>query len=174
MKKVYELLVKISDIVFMVEKWILLAAVIVAVAVNFLNVCLRYILNSGLNYCETLSICLFMFMVVVGSNIAAKTDGEIKIEIIKFKDTRKNSAYRLIADAVSIAAIIFCIIGIKDTIASVSMYPQKVTPLPIYTYHIYMVMAVGFVMTLLDHIIILICHAMQAAGIEVEGGCKTS
>jgi len=85
MKKVYEGLIKVSDAIFLVEKWLLLVAVVVAVCVNFINVCLRYLLNSGLSYCEMLSIVLFMFMVVLGGNIAVKTDGEIKIEIIRFK-----------------------------------------------------------------------------------------
>ena len=48
MKKLYEVLIKISDTIFFFEKWLLLAAVAVAVAVNFLNVCLRYLMNAGL------------------------------------------------------------------------------------------------------------------------------
>ena len=112
----------------------LLLAVVVVVAVNFINVILRYIINSGLAYCETLSICLFMFMVVIGANIAVKTDGEIKIEIIRFKSPRKDA---------------------------------------IYTYHIYIVMTVGFGLALLDHIIVFIKHILLISGQQVEGGAKT-
>ena len=155
MKKVYELLVKLSDAIFFVEKWLLLVAVVAAVCVNFANVCLRYLANGGLSYCETLSICLFMFMVVIGGNIAVKTNSEIKIDIFRFKDPRKNAAFQLIADVVSMVNL------------------QRVTPLPIYTYHIYIAMTIGFFMILLDHIIIFLQHILAVCGQTVEGGAKT-
>ena len=173
MKKIYDVLVKISDIIFAVEKWVLLAAVIVAVAVNFVNVCLRYLAGGGLSYCETLSVCLFMLMVVIGCNIAVKTDSEIKIELLRSKETRTNALICLIRDVLCIAAIIFCLFGLKDTITAVTKNLQKVTPLPIYTYHIYIVMLIGFIMTLLDHIIIALKHVIEiTSGTPVEGGCK--
>lgn len=175
MNKLYGALVKVSDVIFIAEKWLLLAAVAAAVLVNFVNVCLRYLANRGLSYCETLSICLFMFMVIIGCNIAVKTDGEIKIEIIKFKDIRRNAMIGLVRDVLSVAAIIFCLFGLRDTIAAVSMNLQKVTPLPIYTYHIYIAMMIGFVMTLIDHIIIMFKHVIEISkGELVEGGCKTT
>ncbi len=175
MKNLYNILVKTSDAIFAMEKWILLAAVIVAVAVNFVNVCLRYLANNGLSYCETLSVCLFMLMVIIGCNIAVKTDSEIKIELIKFNKARPDAVIGLIRDIVCILAIIFCLFGLKDTIYAVTKNLQKVTPLPIYTYHIYIVMTIGFVMTLLDHIIIALKHVIEImTGQQVEGGCRVS
>lgn len=174
MRKLHELLVKLSNGIFLVEKWLLLVAVVVAVCVNFANVCLRYLANGGLAYCETLSICLFMFMVVIGGNIAVKTNQEIKIDMFHFKNPRKNAALWLFADVVSIAAIAFCIVGLFATVDSVLVNRQKVTPLPIYTYHIYIVMTLGFFMILLDHIIILVQHILEACGQKVEGGARVS
>jgi len=172
MKKLYELLIKLSDAVFLVEKWLLLAAVVAAVFVNFANVCLRRLAGGGLSYCETLSVCLFMFMVVIGGNIAVKTNNEIKIDIFRFKDPRKNAAFQLIADVISIAAIIFCLAGLFATVQNVLVNQQKVTPLPIYTYHVYIVMTIGFFMILLDHIIIFLRHILTVCGHTVEGGAK--
>lgn len=174
MRKLHALLVKVSNGIFFVEKWLLLAAVAVAVCVNFANVCLRYLANGGLAYCETLSICLFMFMVVIGGNIAVKTNQEIKIDMFHFKDPRKNAVLWLFADVVSIAAIAFCIAGLFATVESVLVNQQKVTPLPIYTYHIYIVMTLGFFMILLDHVIILFQHILEACGQQVEEGAKVS
>ena len=111
MKKAYEVMVKISDAIFMVEKYLLLAAVIVAVAVNFLNVVMRYIFNAGWSYCEMLSIVLFMFMVVIGANISVKTNDEIKIDVFKFKSEKSEALFRLIADVVVIIALVCAIIG---------------------------------------------------------------
>ena len=169
MKKLYEVLIKISDTIFFFEKWLLLAAVAVAVAVNFLNVCLRYLMNAGLAYCEMLSIVLFMFMVVIGGNIAVKTDGEIKIDVFRFKNKKTDAAFRMIADCIVIAAIIFALIGLGATVESVSKHPQRVT----YPYHIYIVMAIGFAMILLDRVIIFLRHILVACGAEIEGGAKT-
>ena len=173
MEKLYRLLIRVSDGIFLIEKWLLAAAVITAVAVNFVNVILRYLAGGGLAYCEMLSIVLFMFMVIVGGNIAVKTDNEIRIDLLRSKDERKNAAFRLISDVVCIAALCFALKGLADTIASVMRFPQKVTPLPIYTYHIYIVMLIGFVMILLDHVIILLRHLMQMSGKTVEGGART-
>lgn len=172
MKKLYEVLVKISDAIFCVEKWLLLAAVVVAVTVNFLNVCLRYLLHAGLSYCEMLSIVLFMFMVVIGGNIAVKTNDEIKIDIFKFKNKRAQAAFQTIADIVVIVALTFALWGLAETIQSVSLHPQRVTPLPIYTYHVYSVMLLGFALIMLDRVIIFLRHALTACGVEIEGGAK--
>lgn len=172
MKKFYDLLVKLSDLVFVVEKWALIIAVVVAVGVNFINVCLRYLANNGLPYCETLSICLFMFMVVIGGNIAVKTDNEIKIDVFHFKSQRATAAFKLITDAIVIAAIVFSLIGLFNTVEAVMVNLQRVTPLPIYTYHIYIIMTIGFFMILLDRIIITLKHIMMLCGQTVEGGAK--
>lgn len=59
MEKVYNVLLKLSNGIFFIEKYLLLIAVTVVIAVNFINVCLRYLANNGLSYCETLrSACL--------------------------------------------------------------------------------------------------------------------
>ena len=173
MRKLYNSLITLSDAIFRVEKWLLLLAVIAVTLVNFLNVVLRYALNSGLAYCEMLSIVLFMFMVIIGGNIAVKTDSEIRIDIINFKSERKNAAFRLLSDIISIIAIILAIIGLCATIQAVIKHKQRVTPLPIYTYHIYICMLIGFVMILLDHFIIFLRHILIMSGFEAEREAKT-
>ena len=173
MKKLYNLLVKLSDVIFLAEKYLLLLAVVVVVAVNFVNVCMRYLMGSSLNFCETLSVCLFMFMVLIGGNIAVKTDGEIRIDFSRFKSAKMDAGYRLISDIISIMAIVLMIAGLFATVESVMMHLQKVTPLPIYTYHIYIAMTVGFFMILLDHVIILLKHILIIMGQQPEGGART-
>lgn len=168
----YYSLVRLSDAIFLIEKWLLLAAVMAVTAVNFLNVLLRYTMNSGLAYCEMLSIVLFMFMVVIGGNIAVKTDSEIRIDIMNFRNECRNAAFRLLADAVSIAALALAIVGLFATVKTVILHKQRVTPLPIYTYHIYICMLAGFFMILLDRVILLLRHLLIMCGLPVEGGAK--
>ena len=164
MRNFYNVLVRLSNGIFMIEKWLLLLAVVVVTAVNFLNVVLRYAMNSGLAYCEMLSIVLFMFMVIIGGNIAVKTDSEIRIDIFNSKNERKNSAFRLISDVISVAALVLAVIGIYAAVVAVMKHKQKVTPLPIYTYHIYICMLIGFLMILLDHFIVMIRHFLIIFG----------
>ena len=77
-------------------------AVIAVTAVNFVNVIMRYIFKSGLAYCENLSLALFMLLILIGGNIAVKSDSEIRIDVCRFKDVRKKNAFKLISDICSI------------------------------------------------------------------------
>lgn len=170
MKALYRLLVRVSDTIFKVEKWLLLAAVVAVTLVNFLNVILRYLLNSGLAYCEMLSIVLFMFMVIIGGNIAVKSDSEIRIDMLTSRDPKKRALFRFVSDVISIAALVLGIAGLFATIGATTKNLQRVTPLPIYTYHIYIAMTVGFFLMLLDHVIVFAEHLLTIAGIKTEGG----
>ncbi|MCI2056250.1 MAG: TRAP transporter small permease subunit [Oscillibacter sp.] len=156
MRKLAEILQKISNGIFIVEKWTLVVAVVVMVSVNFINVCMRYLAKTSLPFCETLSIVLFMFMVLIGGNLAVKSDSEIKIEIFKFKNPKKEAAYKLFGDVVSIIAIVLVLIGAIKMFQSAYGLPEQVIPLPICTYHEYLIMAIGLIMILLDHSIQLL------------------
>lgn len=54
MDKIAKTLKNISNKVYIVEKWVLMIAVIAVTAVNFVNVIMRYIFKSGLAYCMKL------------------------------------------------------------------------------------------------------------------------
>ena len=98
MDKIAKTLKNISNKVYIVEKWVLMIAVIAVTAVNFVNVIMRYIFKSGLAYCENLSLTLFMLLILIGGNIAVKSDSEIRIDVCRFKDVRKKNAFKLISD----------------------------------------------------------------------------
>ena len=70
MDKIAKTLENISSKVYIVEKWVLMIAVIAVTAVNFVNVIMRYVFKSGLAYCENLSLALFMRLILIGGNIA--------------------------------------------------------------------------------------------------------
>lgn len=173
MKRLYDFLVRVSNAIFFVEKWLLLFSVIIAVMVNFINVIMRYVFRTGISSCEMLSVVMFMFMVIIGGNIAIKSDSEIRIDIYQPKDPKKRAAFRLISDIVSIAALLLGVIGLVATVQAVMINKQKVTPLPIYTYHIYIMMLIGFILMLLDHVIIFVQHLGTIAGLEMKEGPKT-
>lgn len=144
MKGLLKGLEKLNSITFMIEKWVLIAAVISMVAINFAQVVCRYIFHYSIPWSEQTSVVLFMFMVLLGGNLAMKEDNEIKIEIIKFKDPRKDAAFRLISDVIAVvtlgllaaSAILISIQGVKN--------PQVLSAIPLKYYHLYLMMTVGF------------------------------
>ena len=111
MDKIAKTLKNISNKVYIVEKWVLMIAVIAVTAVNFVNVIMRYIFKSGLAYCENLSLALFMLLILIGGNIAVKSDSEIRIDVCRFKDVRKKNAFKLISDICSIIALVCLLLG---------------------------------------------------------------
>ncbi|HAR79401.1 MAG TPA: hypothetical protein DCR21_01090 [Succinivibrionaceae bacterium] len=167
MNNLYSFLVTFSNALFKVQKIVLLVAVFIVVTVNFANVCLRYMASYSLNYCEMLSVVLFMFMVLIGANIAVKTDGEIKIEIFRFKSLVLDARWKLLGDLISVITVVLCCYGLYKTIGAVTRNPQRLTPLPLYTYHIYYVMTVGFILVLIDHLVLLMRHLIVALGAQL-------
>lgn len=175
MKKLTLTLQKVSDGLFFVEKWLLLVAVAIMIGVNFVNVCMRYLARNSLSICESLSIILFMFMILVGGNIAVKSDHEIKIELFKFKSPRKNAAFRLVGDLVSVTAIVLVLAGAVAMFQSTLAIPELITPLPLFTYHEFLIMIVGLSLILLDHIILLCRRILVLMGQPLpntEGGTE--
>ncbi len=164
----YKALVRLSNVLFAIEKIFLFAAVFVVVAVNFANVCLRYLASYSLNYCETLSVALFMFMVLIGANLAIKTDSEIKIEFFKSQNPKKDGLLKIVPDLLCLVTIIVCLLGLFDTIEAVMRNKQRLTPLPVYTYHVYIVMTIGFFLALIDRMILTLKHSCQIFGFEIK------
>ena len=107
MTKIAKTLESISNKIFIVEKWVLMIAVVVVTAVNFINGAMRYVMKSSLAYCENLSLALFMLLILIGGNIAVKSDSEIRIDVCRFKDVRKRNTFKLISDVCSIIVILF-------------------------------------------------------------------
>lgn len=167
---IYNKLVFLSNYLFKLEKIFLMIAVFIVVTINFINVCLRYLASYSLNYCETLSVVLFMFIVVLGANIAVKSDNEIKIEIFKFRSQKIDLSLKILIDIITIFTIILCLNGIFDTIFAVMKNRQRLTPLPLYTYHVYIVMLAGFFLILLDRLILFLKHLLDFLRIKTNRG----
>jgi TRAP-type C4-dicarboxylate transport system permease small subunit len=161
MLTLYNRLVSLSDLLFRIQKILLGLAVAVVVAINFLNVCLRYLAGTSLNFCETLSVVLFMVIVLLGANIAVKRDGEIRIDFTGSLPEGPRRIVHMATDLVSIIVIAVCIYGLWRTVGMVYMRRQRLTPLPLYTYHVYAVMLAGFVLLFIDHLILLLRRILE-------------
>lgn len=135
---------KINSVTFLIEKWVLIAAVISMVAINFAQVLSRYIFKFSIPWSEQMSVVLFMLMVLLGGNLAMKDDAEIKIEIIKFQNLRKDAAFRLVSDVIALITLgVLFVSAIFLTIQG-KTHPQSLSALPLSYYQLYIFMIVGF------------------------------
>ena len=169
MDKIAKTLKNISNKVYIVEKWVLMIAVIAVTAVNFVNVIMRYIFKSGLAYCENLSLTLFMLLILIGGNIAVKSDSEIRIDVCRFKDVRKKNAFKLISDICSIIALVCLLLGSIALVQHTARYNQQVATLPITYLQLYSLLIIGSILMLFDHVVVLFKHlAAIQTGVEEE------
>lgn len=170
MGKIAEVLENISKKVFIAEKWVLIVAVIAVTAVNFVNVIMRYVMNTSLMFCENLSLVLFMLMILIGGNIAVKTDSEIRIDVFRFKDVKKQNTFKLISDVCSILALVCLLIGSCNLVSHTAAHNQAVATLPLTYLQLYSLLIIGSVLMLFDHVVILFKHltAIQTGIEEVE------
>ena len=164
MDKIAKTLKNISNKVYIVEKWVLMIAVIAVTAVNFVN-----IFKSGLAYCENLSLTLFMLLILIGGNIAVKSDSEIRIDVCRFKDVRKKNAFKLISDICSIIALVCLLLGSIALVQHTAQYNQQVATLPITYLQLYSLLIIGSILMLFDHVVVLFKHlAAIQTGVEEE------
>ena len=167
MGKIARVLESISEKVFIFEKWILILAVITVTAVNFVNVIMRYVTHTSLVYCENLSLVLFMLMVLIGGNIAVKTDSEIRIDVFRFGNPRKQNMFTLISAICSIIALICLVTGSCTLVSHTAVHNQAVASLPLTYLQLYSMLVIGSVLMLFDHVVILFKHlSVIQTGIE--------
>lgn len=144
MKALLRVLEKFNDVTYAVEKIILIVAVISMVTINFFQVVFRYVLHASISWSEQTSVVLFMAMILIGGNIAIKDDSEIKIEIIKFKNPRKDNKFRLISDIVALVTLAALFVSAVLITKQGIELPRILSSIPLKYYQLYMIMVVGF------------------------------
>lgn len=144
MKSLAKILEKINSITLLIEKWLLIAMVVFMVSINFIQVLSRYIFRYSIPWSEQTSVVLFMFMILIGGNLAIKEDSEIKIEIIKFKNQRSNTRFRLISDVISLLTLGLLFVSAIFLTIQGRTVPQSLSAIPLSYWQLYMVMVIGF------------------------------
>lgn len=144
MKSLAKILEKINSITLLIEKWLLIAMVVFMVSINFIQVLSRYIFHYSIPWSEQTSVVLFMFMILIGGNLAIKEDSEIRIEIIKFKNQRSNTRFRLISDVISLLTLGLLFVSAIFLTIQGRTVPQSLSAIPLSYWQLYMVMVIGF------------------------------
>ena len=138
------------------QKIILTVSVILMVTVNFLQVLTRYVLKTSLSWSEQMSVCLFMLMVLIGGNLAMRADDEIKIDLIRFKMARKQQCFNLIGDILSAFTLGILFAGSVSLTSQAVVFPEKLSVLPLYYYHLYGMMTLGFFLMTAEKLIFML------------------
>lgn len=60
------------DLVFLLQRWLMVACLVVMVVLLFGNVALRYLFNSGINVSDELSRLAFVWLIFIGSVLAVR------------------------------------------------------------------------------------------------------
>lgn len=70
------------DLVFAIQRWLMVACLAVMVILLFGNVALRYLFNSGINVSDELSRLAFVWLIFIGSVLAVRTHTHMGVTML--------------------------------------------------------------------------------------------
>lgn len=167
MVKVLSILNKLDNAIFVVQKILILIGVIAMVVINGAQVFCRYVIHTSLAWSEQTSVLLFFILIMLGANLAVKTDTETKIDILRFKNDKANATLHLITDVLSVVAVVVFLVSTQALLTQAKNFPQYLSSLKLDYYYIYLWLAVGFALVLIDKIINILKNICCICGITL-------
>jgi TRAP-type C4-dicarboxylate transport system permease small subunit len=141
---------------------ILLLIVVTLVIVNNAQVAGRYVFNFSLPWSEQLSVVLFIFIMVLGGNLAIKTDDEIRIDL-RFTDPAKQNILSMVRDIISLLVLIVLLCSSVFLILHSFKFRQVISSMQLPYSVVFIVMAVGFAMMIFDKCLVLAGRFISAS-----------
>jgi TRAP-type C4-dicarboxylate transport system permease small subunit len=163
MKRLISYLRKIEHSIFSIQKVILLLIIFTLVLVNNAQVAGRYLFNFSLPWSEQLSVVLFIFIMVLGGNLAIKADDEIKIDL-RFTDPEKQKTLSIVRDIISLAVLIILLCSSIFLILHSLKFRQIISSMQLPYSVVFIVMAVGFAIMIFDKFLVLAGRFDSAPG----------
>ena len=160
MVKVLSILNKLDNAIFVVQKILILIGVIAMVVINGAQVFCRYVIHSSLAWSEQTSVLLFFILIMLGANLAVKTDTETK-------NDKANATLHLITDVLSVVAVVVFLVSTQALLTQAKNFPQYLSSLKLDYYYIYLWLAVGFALVLIDKIINILKNICCICGITL-------
>ena len=160
MKGLLAVLKKIDDHIYSVQKIFILVAVAIMVITNGAQVFCRYVLHS--------SLLMYLVLVMLGANLAVKTDSETKIDVLSPKDPKKNAMLRLVCDIFSLVAIVAFIRSAVALVRYTAQFPNNYSSLKISYNYCYVWLIIGFSLIFIDKIINLIKNICIVKGEDIS------
>jgi TRAP-type C4-dicarboxylate transport system permease small subunit len=72
----------VLDLVFAIQRWLMVACLAVMVVLLFGNVALRYLFNSGINVSDELSRLAFVWLIFIGSVLAVRSHTHMGVTML--------------------------------------------------------------------------------------------
>lgn len=174
MVKIYSVLNKIDNLIYAMQKVLILIGVIAMVIINGAQVFCRYVIHSSLAWSEQTSVLLFFILIMLGANLAVKTDSETRIDLLKFKSEEANAVLSLVTNVLSIVAVVVFLFSTTALLKQAKSFPQLLSSIRLDYYYIYLWLLVGFVLVLIDKIINIVKNICCIAKITLPENASIS
>ena len=156
MKRIYKILERISSALFVMQKVILLVMVVAIVSIVVTDVFLRILISGGLAWAQETCIALFMSLIFLGGNIAIKSDGEIKVEVLRIKNETVQLLLLTAVDVICLFVIFRMFASAVSSVDNAIANPQYLATVPLGYSVLYLVMPIGFALMFLDKMVALL------------------
>ena len=164
----------IDNILFKAQKVLIIIGVALMVVINGAQVFCRYVVHSSLAWSEQVSVLLFFILIMLGANLAVRTDTETRIDVLKFKKEKINVVLRGITDVISIGVLIIFILSSLAMLEQAKSFPQYLSSISLNYYYIYIWLVIGFGLVLFDKIINIVKKICVIMGLMTAGSIGMS
>lgn len=164
MVKLVNGLEKFDNVVSKLQNLLLLIGVMVMIIINGAQVFCRYVIHSSLSWSEQISVMLYFILIMFGANLAVRSDNETKIDILKFKDERKNIILHIITDLICIVVLCVFVASSIALLQQASVFPQYLSSVHLNYFFIYLWLPIGFILVLYQKILSLLKRICVLSG----------
>jgi len=165
MERIIDLLKNVSKWIYKIQKILLEISVGVLIIINALQVAGRYFFKYSLPWSEQLSVVLFIVLIMLGGSLSIRTNTEIRISLLHFRNERKNLLVASIIDFFSFVTICALLISSILLTKQARELKQIISSLNLDYFYVYCVLILGFAIMgfekgicLLDHIAAFVHH----------------
>ncbi|KJS21315.1 MAG: hypothetical protein VR72_11240 [Clostridiaceae bacterium BRH_c20a] len=136
---------KLNTLIGKAEEWFCSLGFILATALMFINVVLRYVFKAGLPWSEELIRYLIIWATFIGIGLNARKNAHVSIDFFAAFLSKKNQRYMtLFADLVSIVFCVMMIFYSFETVSKQMATAQKSPALQLPFYLVYFCLPLGF------------------------------
>ena len=164
MKGLLKVLEKVDHWIEIGQKILIALGVLAMVVINGAQVFCRFVLHSSIPWSEQISVMLFFILIMLGGNLAIRSDTETKIEVIRLKG-KKGAWQRLVTDLICIVTLCIFLRSSFALMEQTMKFPQYLSSIQLNYVYIYVWLIIGFSLMIFDKVINVLKNAAQIAGI---------
>ncbi len=135
---------RISNGIYLTQKCVLLFLVSAITLINLAQIMGRYVFHFSLPWSEQLSVLLFIIIIMLGGSIAIRSDTEIKIAILKFKNPKVQQWFSIVVDSISLVTIVVFVCASVSFFEHSLKYRQLVSSMQISYSYVFFFLPAGF------------------------------